>query len=75
MKVITESAKVGLQVNIRKAPEVMTPEELQDFMVDSEKTESVAGFLFLGSSTLSHQRIAARRNQETETGKDSHERS
>ena len=46
---ISESAKAGLQLNIKKT-KIMTTKELQNFNVDNEEIEIMKDCVYLGSS-------------------------
>ena len=48
MKVKDESEKAGLKLNIHKT-KFMTPGPITSWQIDSEKMETVADFIFLGS--------------------------
>ena len=48
MKVIKESGKVGLKLNIQKT-KIMASGSIPSWQIDGETMETVAGFIFLGS--------------------------
>ena len=48
MKVIEESEKVGLKLNIQKT-KIMASDPITSWQVDGETVETVADFIFLGS--------------------------
>ena len=48
MKVIKESEKVGLKLNIQKAT-IMASGPITSWEIDGETVETVADFIFLGS--------------------------
>ena len=48
MKVIEESEKVGLKLNIQKM-KIMASGAITSWQIDGETVETVAGFIFLGS--------------------------
>ena len=49
MKVKEESGKVGLQLNIQKT-KIMAPGPITSWQIDGETVETVADFIFLGST-------------------------
>ena len=48
MKMIEESEKVGLKLNIQK-PKIMASDSITFWQIDGETVETVADFIFLGS--------------------------
>ena len=48
MKVKEESEKAGLKLNIQKA-KIVTSSPITSWLIDGEKVETVADFIFLGS--------------------------
>ena len=48
MKVKEESVKAGLKLNIQKA-KIVTSSPITSWLIDGEKVETVADFIFLGS--------------------------
>ena len=50
MKVKEESEKVGLKLNIQKT-KIMASCPITSWQIDGETTETVTGFIFLGSKT------------------------
>ena len=51
MKVKEESEKVGLKLNIEKT-KIMAIGPITSWLIDGERVETVADFIFLGSKTL-----------------------
>ena len=48
MKVKEKSGKAGLKLNIQKA-KIVTSSPITSWLIDGEKVETVADFIFLGS--------------------------
>ena len=51
MKVKEESKKVGLKLNIKKT-KIMASGPITSWQIDGETTETVTGFIFLGSKII-----------------------
>ena len=53
MKVIEESEKVGLKLNIQKT-KIMASGPITSWQIDGETMETVADFIFLGSKIMAN---------------------
>ena len=51
MKVKEESEKVGLKLNVQKM-KIMASSPITSWQIDGETTETVTGFIFLGSQII-----------------------
>ena len=51
MKVIEESEKAGLKLNIQKT-KIMASGPIASWQIDGERMERVTGFIFLGSKII-----------------------
>ena len=63
MKVEEESAKAGLQLNMKKT-KVMITEELHNFSTDHEETEIVRDLVYLGSPNQSKERMQPEKSED-----------